>query len=84
MRGAERSAGCWSRAGRVCDLCVKPPRARGASPIPMPLPSEMPKRPPPKLKRKCCRKYRKKGKYCKKCPLYWEAVAKGKALPGRR
>ena len=50
----------------------------------MPLPSEMPKRPPPKLKRKCCRKYRKKGKYCKKCPLYWEAVAKGKALPGRR
>ena len=37
----------------------------------MPLPSNMPEGPPEKLKKKCCKQYRKKGKYCKKCPLYW-------------
>ena len=35
------------------------------------MPKKMPAEPPKKLKKKCCRKYRKKGKYCKKCPLYW-------------
>jgi hypothetical protein len=24
---------------------------------------------PRRLKKKCCRKYRKKGKYCKRCPV---------------
>ena len=42
----------------------------------LPPPSKpMPKTRPARLKAKCCRKYKKKGKYCKKCPLYWKKVA---------
>ena len=26
---------------------------------------------PKKPKKKCCEKYLKKGKYCKRCPLVW-------------
>lgn len=40
------------------------------------MPKKMPTEPPAKLKKKCCKKYRKKGKYCKKCPLYWGQKAK--------
>lgn len=38
---------------------------------------KMPTERPAKLKNKCCKKYRKKSKYCKKCPLYWGTLAKG-------
>ena len=31
---------------------------------------------PKRLKKKCCLKYQKKGKYCKRCPVYWALVAK--------
>ncbi len=41
---------------------------------------EMPAEQPKKLKKKCCKKYKKKGKYCKKCPLYWGRVDKSNKL----
>ena len=35
-------------------------------------------------KKKCCAKFKKKGKYCKRCPVLWRLREEGRIAPGDR